>query len=380
MKANGARTLLLILLLLLSLNIWSCDGRKDEVNVGVISELTGPIASFGKRASNGIQLAADVINEGGGINGRKVRLIVEDDRSNPQGAATSMKKLVEVDRVPVVVGMVGSSMGMSAAPIANENRAVLIACGVSTPAYSTPDDYTFRIRGSARFEVGAMASLAYREYGVRKIGILHVQNDYGISYKDVFEQEFKSLSGDVAAVEAYPSGASDLRTQLTKINSAKVEAVYLIGQGPENGYALRQAKELGIKARFFATVGMEVPEALKIAGDAAEDVIYTTTGFDPNSADPLVHDFNDRYKRKYGEESDLFAAEGYDALRIAALALSKVPNKADDIRQFLYGLKDYEGVTGRITFDKNGDPEKKKIFLKTIKNQKYVILNNNVTL
>src|ERR1043165_1266266 len=122
----------LIFLLMLGMSLFSCDRRQGDMKIGVISELTGPIAPFGKRALNGIQVAADVINEGGGINGHKISLIVEDDKSVPQGSATSMKKLTEVDRVPVVVGMVGSSMGMSAAPVANEERVVLIACGVST--------------------------------------------------------------------------------------------------------------------------------------------------------------------------------------------------------------------------------------------------------
>jgi branched-chain amino acid transport system substrate-binding protein len=186
------------------------------------------------------------------------------------------------------------------------------------------------------------------------------------------------LGGKVIIEEAYPSGSSDFRTQLTKIKNYGIDAIYLAAQGAENGYALRQMKELGIKSKVYGTVGLEVPEAIQTGGNALDGVFYTTTGFDPNVNSDLIRNFNSRYKNKYGETSDLFAAEGYDALRIAAYVLKKAKGDPEKVKEELYKIIDFPGVTGNITFNEFGDPVKRNIFLKTIKNNQYLILEKNL--
>ena len=377
MKGHNMKKLMLAFILIFLALISGCEKKTEDIKIGVISELTGPISAFGKRAFNGIELATSEINASGGINGRKINLIVEDDQSIPQKAATSAKKLIEINKVSVIVGMVGSGLGMSVAPIANESKIPLIACGVSTPKYSTASDYTFRIRGNSQKEIQILAALAFNKYNTRKLAILNVQNEYGVSYKEVFKKSYVELGGKVIIDESYQSGSSDFRTQLTKIKNSGEDGIYLVAQGAENGYALKQMKELGIKAKIYATVGMEVPEAIQTGGSALDGVLYTTTGFDPTVDNELIRKFNSNYKKKYGENSDLFSAEGYDALKIVANILTKGTTEPGEIKEELYKLKDFPGVTGSITFNQFGDPINRNIFLKTIKNNQYIILEKN---
>jgi len=219
--------------------------------------------------------------------------------------------------------------------------------------------------------------LAFNKYNTRKLAILNVQNEYGVSYKEVFKKSYVELGGKVIIDESYQSGSSDFRTQLTKIKNSGVDGIYLVAQGAENGYALKQMKELGIKAKIYATVGMEVPEAIQTGGSALDGVLYTTTGFDPTVDNELIRKFNSNYKKKYGENSDLFSAEGYDALKIVANILTKGTTEPGEIKEELYKLKDFPGVTGSITFNQFGDPINRNIFLKTIKNNQYIILEKN---
>jgi branched-chain amino acid transport system substrate-binding protein len=369
-----------LIIVLSAFLFYSCQISKNEIEIGAISELTGPIAPFGVRAMNGINLGVDYINKNGGINGKKIRLIIEDDRSIPQQAVSAMKKLVESNKVQVVVGIVGSGLGMAVAPIANSKEVVLIACGVSTPLYSTPNDYTFRIRGNATREIEICAMIAYTDYKVKNLAVVHVQNDFGVSYKNVFTNKFEGLGGKVQIVESFQSGEVNMKSIILKIKKAGIKNIFLVGQGAENGYFLKQSKEFGLNAKFFSTVGMEVPEALSIAGNAADGIIYTTTGFDPEDTDSLVMLFRSSYKEVYKEDPDLFAAEGFDAIRIASQSIKESGCDAENIKKFLYKLKDFDGVTGKISFDINGDPLTRKIFVKTIENQKYKIINKKAGL
>lgn len=345
----------------------------SAIKIGLIACQTGALAPYGKSLIAGAQLAIDEINAQQGINGRPLRIILEDSKSAPADAVAAFTKLATSDHVPVVIGFIGSSLAMASAPIANREHVVLLSPGVSTPAYSTPDDFTFRNRASAADEVNVMARIA-KERGYKRVALLYVNNEYGVSWRDIFVDTFRQLGDKVVRQEAFQQGATDLRTQLTKVKSAQPDAIYMIAQAIEYGYALRQAKELQIDAQFLATIGIESQQVLDLAGEAAEGVLYTMTSYDSNDPSPRVQGFEKKFKEKTGQKSDAFAANAYDAVYIVAEVMKKGNYTADSIRRGLYQMKDFPGVAGSTTFDRNGDVTR-AVVLKRIHDGQYVLVS-----
>lgn len=367
-----------VVALAIALVVTQTKKEPQEIKIGVIASLTGPIAPYGERLKEGAELAVEEINKGRGINGKPIKLIIEDDKSNPNDAVFAMRKLIDVDKVPVVIGLIGSSPAMAVAPIAQEKRVVLLSTGASTPDYTNTGDYCFRNRPSAAQEVRKMAEVAFNAMNAKNIAILYVNNDYGKSYKDVFMNRFRELGGEIPLIESFDQGSTDMRTQLAKVKAVLIDALYLVGQAVENAHLVRQEKELGIKTQILATIGVEAGNFLQIAGDAAEGIIYTAASYDPENQDPNVKYFEDLYRAKYTKPGDLFAATAYDAIHILANVIMKEGYSSENIKNGLYGIKDYPGASGMTTFDRNGDVIK-PIAVKKIKNGKFIFLREDLT-
>jgi len=345
---------------------------EKEIKIGVILELTGPLSRLGERSKRGMEMAVEEINSSGEVKGSKINLIVEDTKSDPKEGVAAFLKLINTYHVPVVTGATGSSIVMACAPIANEKKVVLFSTGATSPLITKAGDYIFRNRLSGEAEVKAMAEFAIKKLNIKKIAVLYVNTDYGVGNKDVFKRTYEDLGGKVLLSEGFDQGESDFRAHLAKIKKLPIEGVYIIAVG-ENGYILRQAKEMGINVQFLSTVGIEGPDVLKIAGDAANGVIYTVQKFDPSSSDKTKR-FSQKYFNKYGEEPDLFAALGYDAIYIITKVINEYGYDAEAIKNGLYKLKNFQGVVGSISFDENGDIQS-EVMMKIIKDGKFVPYN-----
>lgn len=376
LKENSYIVICLKVSLFIILLLTGCTKNDNKtINIGVISSLTGTVSPYGVRAWEGIQLATDEINSSGGILGKKIKLLVEDDKSSSSDAVSAFNKLVNVNKVPVVLGPIGSSQAMACAPIANERKVVEFSPAAATPDYTNTGDYTFRNRASATLEVETMADIALKNLGMKKVAILYINNDVGTSFYPVFQKKFESDGGTIVGIESFDQGSTDIRTQLIKIKNMNPDGVYLIGHVTESGYALKQARELGLKMRFIGHLALEGPDLFKIAGNAAEGVIYTATGYDAHSTNPKVKAFEEKYRSKYNKDGDIFAATAYDAVYILKKAIEEGGYDAEGIKNALYRIKDFPGVTGSTTFDKNGDV-KKPIMVKMVKDQKFVVVEN----
>ena len=204
---------------------------------------------------------------------------------------------------------------------------------------------------------------------IKKVAILYVNNDYGVGITEVFKKILTSQGGQVLVEESFEQGATDFRTQLGKISALQSEGIYIVGY-KELGYLLKQAHELGIKAQFMSTVMFEDPEVLSIAGNAAEGVIYSARAYDPDSEEPHVKQFVAFFEQRYGEKPDIFAAFAYDAARILVLAMENNGLSAAQIKDGIYSIRDFPGVTGSTSFDDKGDVIQ-PAYLKTVHNGKF---------
>jgi branched-chain amino acid transport system substrate-binding protein len=373
MKVKEGLRILIYFLLVSILLITSCDrDTRKSINIGCILDLTGPVAPYGNWSKNGLEFAANEINANGGIDGRKLKLIIEDGMSDPKQAVSAMNKLVTVDKVKVVIITTGSSSVLSVAPIANRNKVILFTPAASSPEITNAGDYIFRNRISGIFEVSEMARVVIEQFQLMKVALMIVNNDFGIDYGRVFRNRLKDLGGTICLEEKFEQGGKDFRTQLSKIKKKReCEAIYLVGYAVECGHILKQASELGIKLRWFSTIGIESEEVIEIAREAANGVIYTAPRFDLE--DLVLREFDSTYSAEYGERANLYAANSYDAVRILAMVVDKVGYEASKIKDALYDVEDFSGVTGQTSFDENGDV-RKPIMLKVIKNGEFAIL------
>ena len=362
--------LVVVALVATAVGFSGCAKKAEEIKIGAILPLTGGAGKYGEDAKLGIDLAVDEINVQGRINGKKVKVIYEDNQSNPQQSVAAIRKLITVDKVPAIIGPMTSSAALAVAPIAEQSRVVLFSPAASAPAISKAGDYIFRNELSDAYGGVAQAGLTWIKLKIKGVAILHINNDYGVGVRDAFSKIFTNIGGQIVDIQSFEPDATDFRTQLTRIRQKSPESIFIISY-KESIPILRQIKELGIKAQLLSTPVFEDKEVLEKAGDAAEGVIYVYYGgFDPQSRDELTRNFVESFKRKYNREPGYYSALAYDAMKILALAIEKGGYKSEGIKKSLYDIKDFSGITGETAFDANGDVTKPAI-LKIVRKGKF---------
>jgi len=341
----------------------------DVIKIGAILPLTGDGAKYGQSAKRGIDLAVKEINEADGIRGKLIHVIYEDSKMDPREGTNAIRKLVTIEKVPAIIGAMASSVTMAIAPIAEENRVVLLSPASSSPKITDAGDYIFRNTYSDIYEGQKMGGYVYHELGYRRIAILYINNDYGIGLSKTFTNNFIEAGGKIVITESYEQGTLDFRTQLAKIRQFNPDAIYIVGYG-EMGHILKQAKEMAIRNQFISCIMFEDPDILKVAGEAAEGVIYAYPSYNPESDQKSVSIFVRTFEKNYNKKPDIYAATAYDALKILTQAMDRGGFSSEAIKKALYSTQNFPGVTGRTSFDKNGDVIK-PIGIKKVENGRF---------
>ena len=301
----------------------SGQGGSEEILVGEFSSLTGGTATFGQSTHNGITLAFDEINAAGGVLGKKLKVLVEDDQSKPEEAATAVQKLISQNRVVAVLGEVASSRTLAAAPIAQSNKVPLISPSSTNPKVTEVGDYIFRVCFIDPFQGAVMAKFAANTLKLKKVAILYdVRNDYSVGLRNFFSETFKGLGGEVIGEQVFSEGDSDFRAQLTQLKSLKPEAIYVPGYYTEAGTISRQARELGITVPLMGGDGWDSPKLTEIGGKAIEGS-YLSNHYSVDDPSPAIQKFVGDYKARFGATPDALAALGYDAAKVLADAFKR---------------------------------------------------------
>lgn len=274
---SSSLVLAIFSILIASLMVFSfgCAKKEEkEIKIGAILPLTGDAAEWGSNTKNGIDLAVEKINNSGGINGRKIKILYEDTQGTPQNGAAAIQKLINVEKVQAVIDDSMSSVTLAMAPIAEKNKVVLLSTGATAPKISEAGDYIFRIWNSDDLEGKISANFVYNELKFKNAAIFYINNDYGKGLESVFKKEFERLSGKILISDNFGQSDTDFKTQLTKIKNLKPDAIYLVGYPKEISLILKQSAELKINSKIIGTVTFEDPNIIKLAGHAAEGVIY----------------------------------------------------------------------------------------------------------
>ncbi len=363
--------------LVLALYLGGCQNQTnsaDNIKIGAILPLTGDSASWGEQGRWGIESAVREVNESGGIDGKQVEVIFEDSQAIPRVAVTAFGKLSQVDKVQAVIGDIVSATTLAMAPLAEERGVVLIAPTASAPAITKAGKYIFRVWPSDHLEGKAAADWA-RSQGYKRAAVLHIANDYGAGLAEAFRVNYESGGGKVVFTQSYPQDQTDFRSNLTRVKAELPNLVYVIGYYKHLALALKQAKEMGIDTVFLGPTAVESPDLLKIAGDAAEGLVYLTiVDFDPADPSERQRQFINKFKAAYGKEPDWASSHAYDATLVVLETMKSGARTGEEIRAAIDTRRVFEGVTGTIRFDENGDVVDKRVVIKTVKNGKFTVL------
>lgn len=364
--------IIVVVALAIGLIVTQTKKELEEIKIGAILPLTGDAASWGAMGKEGIDLAIDDINHNGGIKSKKLRVIYEDTRAEPSQGVNAVQKLINIDKVSVIIGDIVSETTLAIAPIAEKNKVVILSPTASAPKISDAGNFIFRIWPSDIAEGTVIANFAYKDNKFRNIAILYIKNDYGIALKDVFTKVFTNLGGQIVISIGYNPDEIDVRSHLSKINKADPDSIYLVSYYKDAAFVFKQAKEMGIKKQFLGTTAIEEPKLLELCGNAADGVIYPmSTGYNADSPEIVVQQFKKDFRAKYSKDPGFVAAQCYDAVKIIAWAIEKAGNKGYKIQKVLSTLKGYKGITGETSFNEKGDVIKPTI-IKYIKDGKFL--------
>lgn len=345
-------SIILIVIIVLSsivFNMFLNVGQEQYIKIGAILPLTGQGTSDqGQASQEAIQLAIDQINERGGVNGKKLLMVIEDSQCQAQNAVTAIQKLINVDKVSLVIGDICDSATAAIIPIAEENKVVLVTPGSTSPKISDAGDYIFRFWFSEA-DLGGMAAKSAYDMGIRKMAIIHINNEWGVSQMNAVSESFQSLDGNITSIHAINPDDNDYRTPIIKAEEHEPEAYY-IGTHP-NGLvlSLRQMKELGIEKQVFSHGGLVGSTYTLGLGEGLLEGIIAPFVIVESS-----EQFRNGFREKYGKEPGITADSSYDILMVVA-EIMKDGESSDEIKEGLYSVKDYHGASGIITVDENGD-------------------------
>jgi branched-chain amino acid transport system substrate-binding protein len=344
---------------------------QDTIKVGEYASLTGKEAGFGQTSHHGVILALEEINAAGGVLGKKLELVYEDNQTKSGESATAAKKLISRDKVVALIGEVSSGRSLEAAPIAQQSRVPMIAPAATNPKVTQTGNYIFRVCFIDPFQGTVMAKFAKEDLKAKRVAILSsVSNAYSLGLAKFFKDTFTAGGGEIVTEKNFSEGDKDFRAQLTAVKAANVEAVFVPGYYTESALIVRQARDLGIKVPFFGGDGWEDEQLLNIGGDALNGCYYSTH-FSAEDTAPAVVKFVGKYKGRWnGEVPGAFSALGYDAIYVLADAIKRAgTTDGPKLRDALAATKNFSGVTGVTTINTSRDATKPATII-AIKNGK----------
>ncbi len=339
-------------------------GGGDKVRIGVFMSLTGSTANFGISSVNGIKMAADEVNAAGGINGKPVELLVQDDRSDASEAATIVTKFVTQDQVHAILGEVASSRSIAAAPIAQNAKIPMLTPSSTNPEVTKKGDFIFRSCFIDPVQGAAIGQFAARSLNAKRAAIMvDRKNDYSTGLANNITETFTKMGGQMVATTSYQEGDQDFNAQLTSIKGSNPEVIFVPGYYNDVGLIAKQARDRGITVPLIGGDGWDSAQLYAIGGSSLNGSFFSNH-YSPFDTDPKVQKFVNDYKSRYNTTPDALAATAYDAALIMFDAIKRANSlEGTAIRDALAATKEFPGVTGNVTFNENRDAVKPIIMI-----------------
>ena len=384
-------SIMLVMLLVLSLGLTGCsndapvdtegetaedvDLSDDVIRIGVFEAITGANAAGGALEVEGAKLANELYPE---VLGKKVELVIADNKSDVVDAATAAARLIERDKVTAIIGSWGSSLSMAAGDIVRDAKVPAVAASATNPLVTEGNDYYFRVCFIDPFQGTVMANYAYNSIGAKKAAIIQeVSNDYAIGLAKFFTDAFKELSGDdgaIVEVANYNTGDQDFSSQLLNISNKNPDVIFAPGNFTESAMVIQQARQLGIEVPIIGGDTWETPEFIDIGQEFVEGAVLSTFFTSETAITEESQKFLDAYKEKYGKEPAAVTALAYDAYLLVLDAIERA-NSTDPvaIRDAIAETSGFQGAAGIVTLDANGDAVKDAV-IKVVKDGEFTYL------
>lgn len=325
----------------------------DTIRIGLAAPISGTQAQYGQAFKNGAELAAAQVNEAGGIDGKKVEIVVQDDKGDSNEAVNVANKFVSDKSILAVVGHFNSSATLATAPVYNKNKIVEISPSSSAPGVTDAGEYTFRVITTDAFQADYLANWT-KELGYGKVALIYEQSDFGLGLLDVYKKSAPANNIDIVAAEAYNPGDKDFSTVLTKIKEKQPEAIFIGGFYNEAALIAQQAKKLNLNVDFIGVDSLYSEALLDLGKDSVEG--FKLIGFFfPGGENAEATKFAEQYQAAYNSKPDTYAAYSYVATSVVLEAIKEKGADRESIKTYLETLKDYKGATGVLSFDENGD-------------------------
>src|SRR5829696_4231500 len=353
---------------------FSCTRQAEEnsnvnhttIKIGYFGDLTGPTFNFGQSAINGVLMAVSEINQAGGINGRQIDVVIEDDKGSPEEAARLTAKLIDQDKVVAIIAGGTSGNSRAAAPKAQASHVPLISPSSTDPAVTQTGDYIFRACFVDTFQGEVMARFAVNTIKAQKAAILFDFNSpYGRGLTDYFKLSFAKLGGRIVSEQSYAQGDADFKGQLSTIRSAEPDVIYIPGYYGDVAQIAKQARMIGLTQPLLGGDGWDAPELWQLGGDALNGA-YISTHYSIDDPSQTIQSFVELYKQRYQNLlPDAHAALAYDATRLLFDAIARAgANDEGKLRDAMAQTKNFAGVTGVISMDANRNAVKPAVVLK----------------
>ncbi|KRF60835.1 ethanolamine utilization protein EutJ [Bacillus sp. Soil768D1] len=345
------------------------SGEGETIKIGVNLELSGGVASYGQSIAEGLELATAEINKEG-IDGKKIKLIKVDNKSEASEATSGAIKLTSQDQVTAIVGAATSTNTIAQVQIAQDNKVPVISPSGTSPEITYKDDklndYIFRTSFIDPFQGTVAANFATSEVKAKSAAIyIDSASDYSKGLAAAFKEQFIANGGKIVAEEAYIAKDTDFRSTLTRLKSAKPDFIFLPGYYEEAGLIVKQARETGLEVPFMGGDGWDSPKLIEIAGAKALNNTFITNHYSSGDPDKKIQNFVSAFKAKYKDKSpDAFNALGYDTGYYLADAIKRAGSTdSEKIKDALEKTKDLELVTGTFTLDEKHNPIKSATIL-----------------
>ena len=351
------------------------NGAADHstLRIGFFGDFTGPTFNFGLSAKNGVLMAADEINQAGGINGHQIDIVIEDDKGSPEQAAQATANLIDRYKVVAIIGAGASGNSLAAAPKAQSAHVPLIAPSSTNPAVTQAGDYIFRACFIDGFQGEVMAKFAANTLKAKRAAILlDFNSPYSRGLTQFFELSFAKLGGEIVIKQSYSQGDPDFRGQLSLIKAGNPDVIYIPGYYGDVAIIAKQARQFGLTVPLLGADGWDAPELWDLGGDAMNGS-YISNHYSADDPSETIQKFVKAYRQRNGNLTpDAHAALAYDALRFLAEAIQRAgTTEGGKLRDALAEIKNFQGVTGIISMDKDRIAVKPAVVLK-LQDGKYI--------
>lgn len=352
----------------------TAGGDAETILIGANLELSGAVASYGSSIAQGLELAVEEINAGGGIDGKQLEVVKVDNKSDAAEATNAAIKLTSQDKVTAIIGAATSGNTVAQAQIANDTNTILLTPSGTSPNVTVNEDgsvndYVYRICFIDPFQGTVAANFAANELKVKNAAIFaDSASDYAKGLAASFKETFEAAGGTIVSEEAYVAKDTDFRSTLTRIKSKNPEFVFIPGYYEEVGLIIKQAREMGITVPFMGADGWDSPKLVELAGAEALNNSFITNHYSSEDPDETIQNFVTKFQEKYeGKSPDAFNALGYDSAYLLADAIKRAGStEPAAIKDALAATTDLSLVTGIVTIDENHNPVKSATVLEYV--------------